>query len=985
MKKIYLLILLNFIVFSIKAQTGLTCATAVTVIPSATCNYSTYTTSATEMWGQFVATSPTVSISLITAKFGLNSTHIHNLALISGTCSNQTIIAEDELPFVFDADKLAIDLDASGLIVGNTYYLRAKREATIGTCDKVNCKAGGSTAPSTYQLCVQNITVIIPADFGLEVPSSAYSYLTNRGQLLDVNNNLVPDVKLYTLNANPNIYIANDKVSYVFSHIDTIPSTVDSMQRVDMTLVGANTNTKTFKTETAPGITNFFLSHLPNGVADNKSYNRTVSNEVYPFIDMQWYSNNLGEKIYFIVRPSGDADNIVLKFDGATSVTALANGGLKVITPLGNIEYEAPHAYQINPAGNVVPMPWQANFLQVTANSVKFDVRSYPHNMPLFIQVDKGHNAAASTAAYKNLTWSTYYGGNHNDKFSDIVTDAVGDVYTALETVSNNFPVITAITVGSSINNLGSNVAGIVKFNKAGVRQFATLYGVTSTMQVPIYNIKLDVDSYGNTFLVGEIARTPGVTTNIPFPSIQPAGAYVDPTYSSGYSEVFLTKFNTLGNALLWTTYFGSTASEYNPDVNVDFTDDVYLTFQGFSDSLFQKTGAYWNNAYSDSGSVIVKFNSSLQRTWATGFKGRITRGAFDKIANFYITGSLQNGSINVPWTDPGGSADFDTTLNGKTDAFVARFSKSGSVLQWLSSFGGNADDIATSIAIDNSNNIYITGHTQSSNFPYKYAGTGTYCDSILGGTLDAFMFKYGANLDRKWGSYFGGASSGEQGADVATDPISGRVFFTGYTTDNAIPFFSSTPYYSQSFGGGSSKADAYILTFSQTTVPIWGSYLGYTSNERGLALVANHWNQMFLVGYTSSAQTGNFLNINPGGGAWFINTYFAGDGNDCHISRFTIDPTNSIGINEYSSPNQELAVYPNPSNGQFNYIFSSTEKMIFVKVYNLVGQLVFMDKVESKDGLYKGAIDMASSTNGVYFIVAETSTGRAVKKIVKQ
>ncbi len=166
---------------------------------------------------------------------------------------------------------------------------------------------------------------------------------------------------------------------------------------------------------------------------------------------------------------------------------------------------------------------------------------------------------------------------------------------------------------------------------------------------------------------------------------------------------------------------------------------------------------------------------------------------------------------------------------------------------------------------------------------------------------------------------------------------------------------------------------------------PVWGTYLGYLANDVGYSIVANDWNQLFLAGYTNSSQTGNFLNINPGGGAWFVNLYFAGDGDDCHISRFTIDPTNTIGINEQINPMAELAVYPNPSNGQFNYSFTSTEKTVFFKVYNTIGQMVVMEKAESNDGTYKGTIDMSESTNGIYFIVAETLGGRAVKKIIKQ
>jgi len=320
MKNITLFISLFFCYSFLKAQQ--TCATAVNLTPSSTCNYTSHTTTGTEYWLKFVASSPTVNISLITVKFGINATHIHNLALYSGNCSASVLVADDELPFVADAKELAIDLDASGLIIGQTYYLKASRLATHTSCDKSGCTNNGSADPTVFDVCVQDINVIIPKDFGLEAPAISHTYTTNRGQLIDVNGNQRPEIKLYTINTNPQVYIAEDKVSFVFSKVDTIASTPDTLHRVDMALVGGNP-TKVFKTEQTTDITNYFLAHIPNGVVNNKSYSRAVCNEVYTNIDMQYYSNQDGIKYYFIVKPGGDPDDIVMKFDGANSINGI--------------------------------------------------------------------------------------------------------------------------------------------------------------------------------------------------------------------------------------------------------------------------------------------------------------------------------------------------------------------------------------------------------------------------------------------------------------------------------------------------------------------------------------------------------------------------------------------------------------------------------------------------------------------------------------
>jgi hypothetical protein len=257
MKKLTLFLALFISLTVLKAQQ--TCVTAVNIVPTATCNYSTHTTTGTDYWFKFSATSPTVNISLVTVKFDLNATHIHNLALYSGSCSNPILVADDELPFVEDAKELAIDLNASGLIVGQTYFLKATRLATNTICDKGTCTANGSTDPTVFDICVQDIDVIIPLDFGLEAPSISHSYTTNRGQLVDTDGNLRPEIKLYNDRMNPSVFIAENKISYVFAKIDTNIVTPDTLHRVDMTLVGSNSNIRPFKTEQTLGYLNFFF------------------------------------------------------------------------------------------------------------------------------------------------------------------------------------------------------------------------------------------------------------------------------------------------------------------------------------------------------------------------------------------------------------------------------------------------------------------------------------------------------------------------------------------------------------------------------------------------------------------------------------------------------------------------------------------------------------------------------------------------------
>lgn len=187
MKKFTLTIILAVYCACIMAQPGQTCATAININPSNSPSFTAHTSNTKEMWFKFTAGAPNVNVALKTNQFGLNSTHVHEMTLYSGSCGNLNPIATDELPFVNYAEKLAIDLNATGLIPGQNYFIKIDREAHSKTCDKANCTANNSANSSTFDLSVENINVLIPLDFNLEQAPAALSYETNRGQLIDVN------------------------------------------------------------------------------------------------------------------------------------------------------------------------------------------------------------------------------------------------------------------------------------------------------------------------------------------------------------------------------------------------------------------------------------------------------------------------------------------------------------------------------------------------------------------------------------------------------------------------------------------------------------------------------------------------------------------------------------------------------------------------------------------------------------------------------
>jgi hypothetical protein len=220
---------------------------------------------------------------------------------------------------------------------------------------------------------------------------------------------------------------------------------------------------------------------------------------------------------------------------------------------------------------------------------------------------------------------------------------------------------------------------------------------------------------------------------------------------------------------------------------------------------------------------------------------------AVDTAGNAYLVG--QTTSSDFPTAGPIQNA---SASHGDLDVFVMKLNSAGSELVYATYLGGNGyslgsgEEIGRGIAVDASGNAYITGQTNSLDFPLANPLQGSY----TGGFSDAFVAALNpAGSALLYATYLGGLSQ-DFGNSIALD-TAGNAYVTGQTSSNNFPTGSAS--YQAEIAGGS---DAFLTQIiSASGVYTWGysTYLGGSSDDVGRGIAVDGQNNAYVVGQTAS------------------------------------------------------------------------------------------------------------------------------------
>ncbi len=232
-------------------------------------------------------------------------------------------------------------------------------------------------------------------------------------------------------------------------------------------------------------------------------------------------------------------------------------------------------------------------------------------------------------------------------------------------------------------------------------------------------------------------AYVTGLTNDSNFPTTPLA---YDTSHNGG-GDIFVTKMDTEGTALIYSTFLGGSSDDWGYSIGVDGAGNACVT--GETDSLdFPATLGAFDTSSSGADAFVAKINVSgaglAYSTFLGGSSGDVGHAIIvDRSGNAYVTGETR--SDNFPITVNA----FDTSYNGGDDAFVVKVNADGAKLAYATYLGAKNNETGMAIAIDGIGNTYITGQTYSTGFP---ATPGAF-DETYNGNGDAFVTKLMAGL----------------------------------------------------------------------------------------------------------------------------------------------------------------------------------------------------------------------------------------------
>jgi hypothetical protein len=606
---------------------------------------------------------------------------------------------------------------------------------------------------------------------------------------------------------------------------------------VRMRAVGANAFSQPEPLDPQTSKSNYFIGNVPEHWHTNvPNYTRVRYRDIYAGVDLIYYGNQRQLEYDFVLAPGADPDKILLDFQGTSKANLDREGNVVMQTTAGHLRWHKPVAYQ--EAGGLRRLVGCAYVRK--GGQLGFKIAPFDRTKPLIID--------------PVLEYSTYLGGSGGEEGHGIAVDTNGNAYVTGNTLSTDFPTKNAFQSAAPGGSLTPN-AFITKFNAAGELVYSTYLGGTGRCCPPNPGAgdsgnAIAVDVHGDAYVTG-------TTTSSDFP-VKNAFQNKLPTLFNGAAfDAFVTKLDSAGSELVYSTYLGGGADLGNA-IAVDRIGHAYVTGTT-SSSDFPTKDAFQKELRGSFGNAFVtKFDAAgTALVYSTFLGGGGQRAGFgdeghgiavDAQGNAYVTGST--GSTDFPIKD----AFQDKLKSTYANAFVTKFDRAGSELVYSTYLGGSGSngfrEEGNGIAVDTRGNAYITGFTNSADFPTKNAFQRNLKNPSAG---NAFVTKFdAAGTALVYSTYLGGSASGsgDSGQGIAVDRH-GEAYVTGFTASTDFPTKNAFQGELKSRGP---FTNAFITKVDAADCAlVYSSYLGGSGSDFGNGIAVDARGNAYITGQTVS------------------------------------------------------------------------------------------------------------------------------------
>ena len=337
----------------------------------------------------------------------------------------------------------------------------------------------------------------------------------------------------------------------------------------------------------------------------------------------------------------------------------------------------------------------------------------------------------------------------------------------------------------------------------------------------------LAVDSTGSIYVTGRTHSLDFPQVNAKYPSLW------------GEYDAFIFKLSSNGQTVIYSTYLGGKGEEVGEGIAVDGSGIAYITGRT-SSADFPVVNAKYPQLWGMGDAFVFKLasggNSVGFSTYLGGSEDEYGGGiALDQAANILVSGGTS--STDFPIVNA-----IYPNLWGDADAFIFKLSNNGQTVKYSTYLGGSSYEFASNIAVDGTNNVYVTGYTYSQDFPKVNAKYPN-----LWGATDAYLFKLSEDGQTvRYSTYLGG-SGNEYGTGIAVDG-SGNAYVTGWTTSSDFPRVNAK--YPQLWG----SFDAFVFKLSSNGQNVaFSTYLGGSSTDEGGDIAVDPSGNIYVTGSTSS------------------------------------------------------------------------------------------------------------------------------------